>query len=363
MTVYVGFVILALLIGLCIKSNQMFKLYIFLLAVGLAILAYHMDVLPESDLANHHGWIDLFRRNEISSSYSFSRSNIGSFLYFWLISFLPDNNYFQAISVFICYILMFSLAYQVCKDNDAPKSVFWVCIAAILTAYNFYMMANCIRYWLVFSVFFYLLYNELVRKKSKLLIWAGYILLIFFHYGALLLVAARIVALVLISTKNLRKVKFTDLILLAICGVSAVFLLKSSYFATTITEKIQGYSTYETRGTWQTIVGFLRVITVCVLIYHAFKTADDKYKEYFIAILCVCAIPILDYDNYTLILRFGDAVIATASVAIVLSSKASTHQEITLRKMTLYDILLVMCMMVCFAAFIMFDYQHLTFNF
>ncbi len=363
MTVYVGFVILALLIGLCIKSKQLLKLYIFLLAVGLAVLAYHMEVLPESDLANHHDWIESFREKKLSILYPFSRLNIGSFLYFWLLSFLPDNNYFQAISVFICYILMFSLAYRVCKDNDAPKSVFLVCIATILTAYNFYLMANCIRYWLVFSVFFYLLYNELIRKKSKLLIWAGYVLLVFFHYGALLLIAARIVALVLISTKNLRKVKFTDFILLAICGVGVVFLLRSSFFSTTITEKIEGYSTYDTRGTWQTVIGFFRVSTVCVLICHAFKTVDDRYKEYLIAVLCICAIPVFGYNNYTLILRFGDAVIATASVAIVLSSKASTHQDITLRKMTLYNILLVMCMMVCFAAFIMFDYQHLTFNF
>lgn len=363
MTVYVGFVILALLIGLCIKSNQMFKLYIFLLSLGLAVLAYHMDVLPESDLANHHGWIDLFRREKITFSYSFSRLNAGSFVYFWLLSFLPDNNYFQAISVFICYILMFSLAYQVCKDNDAPKSVFWVCVAAILTAYNFYMMANCIRYWLVFSVFFYLLYSELVGKKSKLPIWAGYVLLVAFHYGALLLVAARIVALVVNNTKNPRKVKLTNLVLLAACGVGAVLLLKSSFFSTAITEKIQGYATYDTRGTWQTIVGFLRVITVCVLIYHGFKTADDKYKEYFIAILCICAIPVLDYNNYTLILRFGDAVIATASVAIVLSDKISAHPGIALNRMNLYKLLLFACMAICFAAFIMFDYQHLTFNF
>lgn len=359
MLVYLIFVMVSLLIGLCIKK-KCFGVYIFILAIGLAFLAFNMDVHPKSDLVNHYNRMELFRSNEITIQDMLKKLNAGTHLLFWLLSFFPINAYLQAFSVFVCYMLMFRLAYNVCKDNDAPKAVYLLCIMMILLSYNFYVMANSIRMWLVFSAFFYLLYNEIIRKKKKLLVWIGYIALVLFHYGALFLLVGRMVAIAYSSVKKMTLPKW---IILVICGIGGIVFLCSSYFSTYVVAKIQDYSVYATRGTWQTIIGFVRISTVCILIKKTFKKVDENYREFFVVLLFVCAIPVLLFTNYVLILRFGDAVIAASSIAIVLSNKVSGYPRISMSRMSLSNFLIMVCMFICFVAFAVFDYRYLIFNF
>lgn len=359
MELYLGFTLVSVLLGLFVKKKH-FNIYIISLALGLAFLAYHLYVLPGSDLVNHYNRMNLFRTNQISIIDMLNGLNPGTHLYFWFFSHLPNDAYLQAISVFISYVLMFRLAYNVCCDNDAPKPVYLLCTTVVMTSYNYYMMVNSIRMWLVFSVFFYLLYNEIVRNKNKIAIWIGYVILVLFHYGALLLIAGRMVALLGMSIKRMT---FAKVAMLVLCGMVAIVFLNSSFFSSLVLSKVDDYSSYLTRGTWQTIIGFVRILVVCLLILHSFKKVNFRYKEYFLTVLSLCAIPLLMFTNYTLILRFGDAVIATASVAIVVSNKNNAYRGLRFNSLSLMNTVVLICSAICLISFSLFDYRYLLFSF
>lgn len=319
-----------------------------------------MEVSPASDLTGHYSYVDMFRSHEVSLSYALERLNPATMLYFWLFSFLPDNSFLPAISTFLCYYFMLKLAVKVCNDAQMSKSVYVTCFSIILMSYNFYVMSNSIRMWLVFSIFFYVLYDDVVRERKRIVIWVIYLVLAFFHYGTLVLIASRILAMALKSIKKLNVLQFIGLVVCACIGVA---FMNTDYFSIYIMDKIVGYTEYTTRGTWQSIIGLVRMGMVCGLIIPVIRKVNEKYKEYLYVIIGICLATLILYKNYVMILRFGDAVIASSSIPIVCYYK---NYFLNIRRnratLTISQCFLWGGAIVSYCAISFFDYRYLFFN-
>ena len=356
---YLLFLVFAILLSMLFKPRK-YGMYIVIVSLCLGILAFNMEVLPASDLTRHYSYVDMFRYHEVGLSYALERLNPVTMLYFWLFSFLPDNSFLPAISTFLCYYFMLKLAVKACDDAKMPKSVYITCFSIILMSYNFYVMSNSIRMWLVFSIFFYVLYDDVVRGRKRIVVWIIYLVLVFFHYGTLILLASRILAMILKNIKKLNILQFVGLILCACIGVA---FMSTDYFSIYIIGKIIGYAEYTTRGTWQSIIGLVRMGMVCGLIIPALRNVNEKYKEYLYVIIGVCLATLILYKNYVMILRFGDAVIAASSIPIVCYyKKCLLNTQRNKNVLTIPQCFLWGGAILSYGAISFFDYQYLFFN-
>lgn len=356
---YFLFLFFAIFLSMVFNQKN-YNIYVIIVSFFLGVLAFFMEVSPASDLTRHYSYVEMFRNHVVSISYILERLNPVTMLYFGLFSFFPENNFLPAISTFLNYFFMLKLAVKACDDAKMPKKLYTICFAIILLSYNFYVMCNSIRMWLVFSIFFYTLYDEVIRRNKKIIAWIIYLILVLFHYGTLILIASRILAMLLKQIKKMNLLQFMGLV---ICASLGVVFLNTDYFSIYIMDKIIGYAEYTTRGTWQSIIGLVRIGMVCSLIVPVFKTVNEQYKEYLYVIISMCLATLILYKNYVMILRFGDAVIAASSIPIVCYyGKGLVNSKKNRYIFTLPQCVLWGGAILSYVAISFFDYQQFFFH-
>lgn len=168
------------------------RYYFFIVSITLAMLAFF--VVPDSSM-------DLYRYYDIINYYKeFTVKNINfilefeplSILYFFFISRLPDERIFSFINIFIIYGFSTDLIYKHAKRYDLSKNAILISFIFLLFSVSFYLVVSTVRSALVFVLFIYFLYLELVEKKYTRFCWFIYILLCLFHSSAFFLLIIRI---------------------------------------------------------------------------------------------------------------------------------------------------------------------------
>lgn len=117
-------------------------------------------------------------------------------LYYFLFSKLPVFNFLPAITLFIEYIMQFSIVEKCIKRADLDRFEAWVLFTFVLCTRETYMMMSGIRNQLAFTIFCYFLYRELVEEKSSLVSWVMYFVACFMHQATIVLLACRLILIV-----------------------------------------------------------------------------------------------------------------------------------------------------------------------
>lgn len=325
-------------LGIAIILNPFFKkenyrIYGVVITVMLAFLAYHIEVLPTSDLTRHFSNIDMYRSMNFTKALSvcLSKDNPMTHIVFFIFSRFEDDRIFPAVMVFISYLLMINLICNACEDMKLEKNIYNLCLAFLLLNYNFYLLTNAIRMWFVFSVFFYCLYEESVRKKHRIFCWIIYCLLVLFHYASLILVLCRFVSFVTKgSLSSSRKLLISILAVIAL--VLIVLYISTTDFSIFVMEKIDSYEEYSKRGTWQTIAGWIKILMVVLMIISVRRFKENPNSYYNLTILLVFILNISQISNYQMVLRFSDGMMACASVILcqyMIKKTAANSKDIT----------------------------------
>lgn len=330
-------------------------------AALLAFLAFHVQVIQTSDLYRHFGQIDLYRT--VGSDFALKRmrseGNPLTIGLFFLFSFLEDNRWLPAAIVFAVYMLLTNLIRMVAEDEKLDRRWLSLCTAFVLLNFNYVNLVYALRMWLVFAVFAFCLYVETVRDKKKVLCWAIYCILLFFHYGATFLLIARLLAYFITNPPKTPKLAIKFFAMLFVVIIGAYYLFNSN-LGTFMTEKYEGYQLYDTRGTWQTLVSWLRATTVFVLAaYELIKIKNKEYKGYAWTLIFLFIIMLVQIQNYQITLRFADGLIALAPPLFIRQNrKMSISDFITGR-----EILLLGTTAVYVLFLTIFDYRILNFVF
>ena len=137
------------------------------IALFAAIMSYYMEVNVSSDLNRYYYYLDFYREMSIkeASVFAILRNNPIHHLSLVLFSRLPNNQLYCSAFTFIDYFLIMKLLENVCDDNKICKQTYTLGALFILTNLNFILVSNVVRIFFVFALFFYLLYEETVRKK------------------------------------------------------------------------------------------------------------------------------------------------------------------------------------------------------
>lgn len=345
--------------GLTCISDKKLRLWGIIISAFFAFLAFHVNVLPESDLFRHMAEIDYYR--EYGFDFAFSLNRLGknplTAVLFWLFSFLPDNRWMPAIMTFIFYILIYNLAVNVYIDRQFSRSWLRQCLLFSFICVSFFYMVNTIRMWVVFAIFAFCFYEETIRQRKKIFCWCIYLILVFFHYAAtILLICRTVVALFSGAQSVLKKV------LMFVMAIVGGYLIMQTSLGTTIQEKVLNYSMYTTRGTWQTLDCWMKIIASIIIIGYGLLNNRTYKGKLVYASLCILIffIVLVQFSNYQITLRYSDCLIIL-SIAMFPERVRKMHEPITVISCP-QAVMLFTCL--CHILYVLFfDYRYLTFNF
>ncbi len=290
------------------------RLCAFIIGLLMAILAFTMDVHPLSDLNRYYFYLDFFRNKSFGESllFSITRNNPLHYISVMLCSRFSNNQMYTAIITYITYFLVVKLVGNVCNDCSLTKKHYLVSVSFILLNLNFFLVANVVRIFLVFAVFFYCLYEEGIRKKHRILCWIIYLLLVLYHYAMLILIVARIISIIMQANRTLWEIIYKTIIILIVLVGCAILI--NSPLGGYIIGKIIDYSDYTVRGTLQTIIGVIQFVMVGTMIFSTQSNFSLNIKPYKLTLIALIGINLFTLGNYQMILRFGNAMIMSASV-------------------------------------------------
>lgn len=359
MIVYVYFIAVA--IGIRFISDKRLRLYGLLCSLIIAYISYHIVVPEASDLFRHLQEIDYYRDYGWRWYVVANRSaeNVGAAIVYYLASFLPDNKWFPALVSFLSYGLLYDLIIKVYNDNENSRKWLSGAILFVGLSFNYYLLIFAVRMWVVFIVFAYCMYTELVRKKHRVICWLVYAFLVLFHYAAIILVVFRIVIMILHRTEgNNEIIKKMAIIIVSIVGI---YFVLNSPLGSTIMRKVDGYTGYAVRGTWQTISCWGRSIGIGLLALYQLKREErGEYRAYYGFLICVLLLMISQFRNYQITLRFADCLIVS-SVPVLPQIVNRNGRDVFI--VSYPQLFAIIVMIISVAYTLLFDYRLLAFVF
>lgn len=258
-------IIILSLIHCLIPQKKLLTYYVFS-AFLLGFLSYKYLPTVYEDLYRHLMMMDEITVggwNFVKKTHWFKQEPV-FMVYAYLVSFLKQNSYLPAITVFITYYLSFSLIYKMLKKYHIPKVVANLSYFFLLSALSLLSVMSGIRNMLAFSIFAYTLYNDLVEKKYRLLAYFIYISLLFVHASVSILLFLRLV----INIKN-KMFRNTLSIVLLLWGLvsdwisSILILFDNIYLINLINQKVISYSNGGSQYVYSTAL--IRTLSLGVL--------------------------------------------------------------------------------------------------
>ena len=355
-------VIMGIALIICpVVPRKYFRWFGLAVSIALAYCAFHVDAYKASDLYRHFQDIELYR----VAGYDLLVEDLAEMknplvhILLYLFSFIDDSRWFPAIIIFVVYQLIFSLINKVAEDEDLTQNQVTACTAFVLINFSFYFVIYAIKMWVVFAVFAYTLYVETARKKNVVLCWGIYFALIFFHYAALFLLLARLIAFFIMNPPTTVVRLFSSVIMFIGVMVVAYYLFGSS-LGESMQDKFESYLSYNTRGTWQTIECWMRAIAVfCLAIYQLLQIKEPKNKCASLVAVILFLIMIIMMNNYQITLRFPDGLVLLSVpmlAAFMKPHKSEFYYPV-------WQLIFIGTTIVQAVYILAFDFRNLYFNF
>ena len=325
-TIIINFLLLIL------KKEHLNKGF-FISTVILSIVAFNFDPIKA---LNNGNYTDLIRFYDVMDkcrtlgwTYISNHPDYSSLflarLYVYFCSLFKWNQILATMTCFICYSLVFYVIYKFGMKENCKKNILILVSIFFLITINFKVIIANIRAPIVFCVFFYLIYIELIEKKYKLLCWIGYILLCFMHQVAIFIIIIRI--FVIIYNKyygNFIKILLVSWSLLS--NQAILILYKFTYipYFSGIIDKVKLYSNplnqiYDPN---LIIITWIKnIVFIIILIYfkkNIKKEVANKYKDlYTFTILLIC-FDIGSFKSIEMFTRISDLITYLMLIVIIL---------------------------------------------
>lgn len=338
-------------------GKKRYNIFCVIASIIFGYLALHMLYTPESDLHRHISRIQWYKNMGFVQSLLFSlkQDNVLTHVSYSFATIFNNEQMYSACFVFFTYFLIFKLINNVCSDYKISKKIEFILILYILTNFNYFMLANSIRMWFVFAAFFYLLYEESCRNKKRVLCFVCYVLLVLFHYSALILLLVRLLSFIILKYRNAFNGIFFTILSIVVGGVG-IYVLRKTNLGSLIENKIINYSNYSIRGTWQTISGWFKIlIIVFPLIFNSRLRKKGLVIPNYI-LLSLLLINIIQYENYQMVLRFGDAF-AIASPLVLVPYYVNKNKVFSLKRLDIYEFIFLIGAVCNFLLILIFCYN------
>lgn len=289
------------------------KKYIIFIVITLSILAYNFDPIYAysygesyyTDLIRIFNEMESFR--QLNDEYLYESAPL-SRAYIWLFAMLNNDNLLILFTCIFVYTIGLSSIYKIGKRNKCSNRIILFSIFMSVSLYNYLLVISNIRYLLALTIFFVILYLDLVNRKK--LYWIGYVIDILFHPGIILFVIIRF----LITNKIKYTVLFLFFIYLCfnffIENIFSILINISDVFFSGLQSKMLVYK--EISNFSQPILSFyvfsiIQLVTLSIVIYDIKKYITmDYFKGYerFVNMgIIIIIISVLLLSNYQIFYR------------------------------------------------------------
>ena len=302
--------------------RKIYLVYSIVFIVVLSWLSFHVITNSTWDLFRHLETIELYKQVGINWLLE-NRMDLNplTHLYFYLFTF-TDGRYFPATTVFITYFIPFYLIYKSANRFNLSQTNVFIITFFLVSNLNYLLVVSNCRLYLLYALFAYFIYMELVEAKFRIASWIFYFLAPFFHYGILPLICCR---LILLFRKRYIVSDSAIIVLLLLLSLGYMYLLpmlNSSVMLSSIGAKLLGYQQYTGFGTWQFINSMTCIILISVVAYlcYRFRMKDNSFL---FLILCLAVFLIGQLSSYQLIYRSSNfyAMIAVVPFAFILKDE------------------------------------------
>lgn len=304
---------LYILFFLLIFININAKKYIFFIVITLSILAYNFDPIYVYGFGDNY-YTDLIRIfNEIESvrqlndEYLYESAPLSK-IYISLFAILNDNNLLPFFTCIFVYSIGLYSIYKIGKKSKCSNRLILCSIFMSVSLYNYLMVITNIRYLLALTIFFVILYLDLVCKKRIYCI--GYIIDILFHPGIIILLIIRFLTL-----KNIKN-SVMILFMMYICfnffldDIFNILINISNVFFSGLQSKMLIYrdiGNFEKPTMSFYIFSIIQLSILSIVIYDIKKYIKVNYftsYKYFINIgILIVIISVMMLSNYQLLYR------------------------------------------------------------
>ncbi len=359
MVIYILFSLISF--GFLLVKEKHLQFYAFVSALVIGYISYFIIVPETSDMYRHFQEIDYFRKIGWAWHNSENRinTNLGTLIVFYIFSLLPNNAIFLFSIPFLSYFLIFKLIIMIFNDYNYSKN--WLFTASLFATFSFsyFYLIFSVRTWIMFIVFFYTLYIEMIREKHIFTCWICYFFLILFHYSAIILVCLRFFFLIIDFKANTWIEKIKKYFLLLIILFLVILSFKLRVFSIIIM-KYNNYKTYNVYGMWQIFSCIGKTMGCVLMVICLWQKKWDKIRQnYSKFILGVFIIICFFANNYQILLRFSDCLII-ASIPI-LPDQMFFQQ----RKASFYHAMFCMTLVIISSVIynVIFDYRLISFTY
>lgn len=177
------------------KDKKHWLLYVFCLAISMATIAYCYMPKGDPDIVRYFDYVERLKGSSLEFALNNGprgEENLYTFTFVaWIIGQIGDIHMLPALSTFIVYFTGFYITCRVGNDMKVNRGIVVSYIIFIIVSLNFYSITNNVRNVCAFSLMLLAIFRDVYLKKHDIGTILLYILPIFLHPSAVILIAVR----------------------------------------------------------------------------------------------------------------------------------------------------------------------------
>lgn len=289
-------------------------------------------------------------------------------IYLYFIGLLQNDGFLPVITGIIIYGCAAKLIALTSKDlgDEVDDWKLAFCFLFFLFINDFRSVTG-IRNMLSFTLFAYILYFDLVKKKNPILCWISYALLLGIHSGVIILIAVRL--MVMLKKIPLWMKALAAFLVFIFIDILLTILLRFNQYsiAVILSEKLKSYfmeggSTYQIkRVAIFTSVSITYLALYLYLKRHQFLPhAFEAYTDYFVLAVFIGLGAFRQYDTYVRMHLFYAPAAFPVLLSFIHQTTGKTPMQLLVANYTDSGIIeLGLCMLICVVMFL-FEYMYLS---
>ena len=249
------------------KNAKQIKRRLFLYSILLSVGAFYYVPYETADLYRIYEFVEGFERYNFKAFVEthVMNSDLGaSGILYWLISQTGIPKLLPSSTAFVCYNCIFYIIGKTAEKNSISGKNVAITLFFYMSIGTYMFVISGIRCMLGISLLAYCFYRENVEKKFNLLHLPLYVVIMFVHPFAAVLLATRfVVAMFDTNTTPIRKLLYT--VFLAF-GIVFVFRNFESYIDA-ILEKADSYLTGDAYSyVWEYVIAIATLLIVVTVL-------------------------------------------------------------------------------------------------
>lgn len=188
------------ILGISIQPSKWRKYYKYLI-ISIAVISYSYNPIGTPDLVRYYELVNLTHGSTLMQAINILNDGLyAENILFWIVGRIGNMNLLAAISGTITYAISIYITCDIATIYKMERKIPPL-IAMQMMILPFVSILCNVRCVLAFSLVSFAVYQELVKMNRKLIVYMLYVIAVFMHMTALIMILMRVS---LIITKNMK---------------------------------------------------------------------------------------------------------------------------------------------------------------